>query len=134
MTEPNVNEVSAEIEAHAVADVDVSQVDTEAADTSTSAKEDAYNGPCRRSHRSDQRKSVVDRRLGLDRRRGPGKRRSDDRRSAEEGEMTDEQFEFLMAVEEYKRLNRRPFPTWTEVLDIIRAMGYRKVADPGQVR
>ena len=48
--------------------------------------------------------------------------------------MTDEQFEFLMAVDEYKRVNNRPFPSWTEVLDIIHAMGYRKVADPEQVR
>ncbi len=83
---------------------------------------------------SDRRRSVVDRRVGLDRRRGPGRRRSDDRRSAEEGEMTDEQFEFLMAVNEYKRVNKRPFPSWTEVLDVIKALGYRKVADPSDIR
>ena len=62
----------------------------------------------------DRRESVVDRRLGLDRRRGPGRRRSDDRRSAEEGQMSDEQFAFLMAIDEYRRKNSRPFPTWTE--------------------
>ena len=43
--------------------------------------------------------------------------------------MTDEQFEFLMAINEYKRVNRRPFPTWTEVLDVMKALGYRKVAE-----
>ena len=84
--------------------------------------------------REDRRRSVVDRRGGLDRRRGPGRRRSDDRRSAEEGEMTDEQFEFLMAINEYKRVNRRPFPTWTEVLDVIKALGYRRVADPSDIQ
>ncbi len=78
----------------------------------------------------DRRASVVDRRLGLDRRRGPGKRRTDDRRTAEEGEMSDEQFEFLMAIDEYKKKNTRPFPTWTEVLEVIKALGYRKVAAP----
>ncbi len=78
----------------------------------------------------DRRGSVVDRRLGLDRRRGPGRRRSDERKSAEEGEMSDEQFEFLMAIDEYKRKNTRPFPTWTEVLEVIKALGYRKVAEP----
>ena len=78
----------------------------------------------------DRRGSVVDRRLGLDRRRGPGRRRSDDRRSAEEGQMSDEQFEFLMAINEYKKKNSRPFPTWTEVLEVIKALGYRKVAEP----
>jgi hypothetical protein len=78
----------------------------------------------------DRRKSVVDRRLGLDRGRGPGRRRSDERKSAEEGEMSSEQFEFLMAIDEYKRKNARPFPTWTEVLELIKALGYRKVAEP----
>ena len=79
---------------------------------------------------SDRRGSVVDRRLGLDRRRGPGRRLTDDRKAAEEGQMSDEQFEFLMAIDEYKRQNSRPFPTWTEVLEVIKALGYRKVADP----
>ena len=78
----------------------------------------------------DRRASVVDRRLGLDRRRGPGRRLTDDRKSAEEGQLSDEQFEFLMAIEEYKRMNTRPFPTWTEVLEVIKALGYRKVAEP----
>lgn len=81
----------------------------------------------------DRRKGCLDRRLGLDRRRGPGRRRSDNRRSAEEGEMTEDQFEFLMAVDEYKKANNRPFPTWTEILDILRALGYRKVAEPGEL-
>src|SRR5579884_2437437 len=90
---------------------------------------------------AERRKSVVDRRTGLDRRvidigaptglerrRGPGRRRTDDRRSAEEGEMTDEQFEFVLAIDTYKRLNKRPFPSWTEVLEIVKQLGYRKVA------
>ena len=77
------------------------------------------------------RRSGLDRRIGLDRRRGPGRRRSDDRRNAEEGQMSDEQFEFLMAINEYKRANARPFPTWTEVLEVIKALGYRKIAEPG---
>ena len=87
-----------------------------------------------RRSESDRRESVLDRRIGLERRRGPGRRRSDDRRIAEEGEMNDEQFEFIMAVNEYKRVNKRAFPTWTEILDIIRALGYRKVADPQDIR
>jgi hypothetical protein len=77
------------------------------------------------------RRAGLDRRIGLDRRRGPGRRRSEDRRSAEEGQLSDEQFEFLMAINEYKKANARPFPTWTEVLEIIKALGYRKTAEPG---
>ena len=36
--------------------------------------------------------------------------------------------EFLMAMDRYKRLNRRPFPTWQEVLAVVHSLGYRKVA------
>ena len=82
-----------------------------------------YKGP-------ERRKSVVDRRYtprtGLERRRGPGLRRSDFIKSAEEGQMTPEQFLFIMAIDAYKRVNQRPFPTWTEVLEVIRKLGYRK--------
>jgi hypothetical protein len=85
----------------------------------------------------DRRGSVVDRRTGLDRRRGdrrtglehvrgPGRRRTDFTKSAEEGEMSDEQFLFVMAIDAFKRVNRKPFPTWTEVLEVIRKLGYRK--------
>lgn len=80
-----------------------------------------------------RRSSVVDRRLGLDRRRGPGRRLTDERKSAEEGQMSEEQFEFLMAIDEYKKTNSRPFPTWTEVLEVIKALGYRKVAEPQSI-
>ncbi|MGD0139655.1 MAG: hypothetical protein ABSD28_12315 [Tepidisphaeraceae bacterium] len=65
---------------------------------------------------------------GLERRRGPGRRLSDDRRAAEEGEMTPEQFEFVMAIETYKKVNKRMYPTWTEVLEVVQQLGYRKVA------
>lgn len=83
-----------------------------------------------RRRKADRRKNVVDRRIGLDRRRGPGKNRPEVRKAAEEGHMSDEQFAFLMAIDEYKRQNDRPFPTWTEVLEVIKAIGYRKVEEP----
>ncbi len=83
---------------------------------------------------------VMDRRSGLDRRdseqapsatnlerrRGPGRRRTDFMRAADEGEMTQEQFMFLMAIDTFKRVNNLTFPTWTDVLEIIRKLGYRK--------
>lgn len=78
---------------------------------------------------AERREDVIARRCGQDRRRGPGVRLSLERKAAEEGEMNDEQFEFLMTIDQYKRENRRPFPTWTEVLEVIKAMGYRKVAE-----
>ena len=87
-----------------------------------------------RRTKQDRRQDVVDRRLGLDRRRGPGRRLTDERKAAEEGQMSDEQFEFLMAIDEYKRKNTKPYPTWTEVLEVIKALGYRKVAEPKSLK
>jgi hypothetical protein len=86
-------------------------------------KDEKYPGPERRSEEG------VDRRMdtGLERRRGPGRRLSDVRKSAEEGEMTAEQFEFCMAIETYKKVNKKMFPTWTEVLEVITQLGYKKV-------
>lgn len=63
---------------------------------------------------------------GLERRRGPGRRRSDFAKAAEEGEMTREQFLFVQAIEAFKRVNGRTFPSWTDVLEVIRLLGYRK--------
>jgi hypothetical protein len=62
----------------------------------------------------------------LERRRGPGRRLSDFSRSAEEGNLTKEQFLFVMAIEAFKKANGRVFPTWTDVLEVMRLLGYRK--------
>lgn len=78
--------------------------------------ESGYTGPERRAGET-----------GLELNRGPGRRRSDLRRSAEEGEMTSEQFEFIKAVETYKKVNKKMYPTWTEILDVLNQLGYRKV-------
>jgi hypothetical protein len=117
------------------------QTDGQAEEQATEGRKDRRSGSRENFGGAEQRKNVVDRRAGLDRRvidigaptglerrRGPGRRRAEDRRSAEEGEMTDEQFEFVMAIDTYKRLNGRPFPTWTEVLEVVKQLGYRKVA------
>jgi hypothetical protein len=63
---------------------------------------------------------------GLERARGAGRRLSDFTKAAEEGEMTTEQFLFLMAIDAFKKSNDRMFPTWTDVLEVIRLLGYRK--------
>ena len=34
-----------------------------------------------------------------------------------------------MAVDDYKRANDRPFPSWSEVFEIVHYLGYRKVAE-----
>lgn len=45
--------------------------------------------------------------------------------------MNEEQLAFILAMDEYKRVNNRPFPTWTEVLDLLLYLGYRKVEAVG---
>jgi len=62
----------------------------------------------------------------LERRRGPGRRLTDFVRSAEDGEMDREQFLFLLAIDEFKRVNGKAFPNWTDVLEVVRKLGYRK--------
>ena len=89
---------------------------------------DTHAGPERREDRNERR-GALDRRSGMDRRRGPGRRRGEVRRAAEEGEISGELLEFIMAIDEYKRINERPFPTWSEVFEIVQYLGYRKVAE-----
>lgn len=48
--------------------------------------------------------------------------------------MNEEQLDFLKAVDEYKRVNDRPFPALTEILDIALYLGYRKVAPVGEFK
>jgi hypothetical protein len=87
------------------------------------------NDDRRTGESTDRRKQRVDRRAGLDRRRGPGRRRGEVRRAAEEGELTDELLEFVMVVDDYKRINDRPYPTISEIFELVHYLGYRKVAD-----
>ncbi|HEX3314322.1 MAG TPA: hypothetical protein VHR72_05485 [Gemmataceae bacterium] len=44
----------------------------------------------------------------------------------ERGVMSDEESEFLRAINEYKVRNNRPFPAYTELLTIIKHLGYRR--------
>ncbi len=41
-------------------------------------------------------------------------------------EMLGEVLEFIQAIDDYKRLNNRPFPNWSEVLEILKDLGYDK--------
>ncbi len=37
------------------------------------------------------------------------------------------EIEFMQAMQEYKHRSGRLFPTWSEVLEVLRSLGYRKV-------
>jgi hypothetical protein len=43
--------------------------------------------------------------------------------------LSPEALEFAIAMERYMRDQRRRYPTWHEVLMVVRALGYRKVAE-----
>jgi len=62
------------------------------------------------------------------------KRRTSERRrlidpTTCERDYSDDESEFMKAMDRYKRENRRPFPTWSEVLEVMRSLGYRRVAE-----
>jgi hypothetical protein len=86
----------------------------------------------RRAGADRRQKSIpvaVERRSGVDRRQQGERRRQIDPTTCER-DYSDDEVNFMKAMDEYKRLNRRPFPTWSEVLEVLHALGYRKVADP----
>ena len=85
-----------------------------------------------RRGRPDRRKRdipvAVERRSGKDRRMQGERRRQVDPTTCEK-DYSDEEIIFMKAMDQYKRANRRPFPTWSEVLEVLRALGYRKTED-----
>ena len=88
----------------------------------------------------DQRKSV-NRRIGPDRRieaavvaveRRKGERRQKVNRRRQidpttcERDYSDAEVEFMHALDQYKRTSGRMFPTCSEILEVLRGLGYEK--------
>jgi len=44
-------------------------------------------------------------------------------------EMSEDETEFLLAMASYQKRFHRRYPTWREVLNVLRCLGYRKVAE-----
>jgi hypothetical protein len=97
-----------------------------------SGKPGNYCGAERR--RSADRRVLRDRRTGGDRRttfdRRRDLRRKEDQaafqKRIEVGELTLEEIEFVRAIDQYKTKFDRPFPTWSEVLAVVKELGYTK--------
>jgi hypothetical protein len=34
--------------------------------------------------------------------------------------------EFITAIDTYKRTHGKPFPSWSEILDIVKSLGYSR--------
>jgi hypothetical protein len=66
-------------------------------------------------------------------RRQPGGARTGSRRrhidpTTCERDYTEDEVEFMRALDSYKRTHGRMFPTCSEILEVIRGLGYEKVA------
>ncbi|MEO2009542.1 MAG: hypothetical protein ABGX22_12775 [Pirellulaceae bacterium] len=48
-----------------------------------------------------------------------------------ERDYSDDEIEFMQALDQYKRDNGRMFPTCSEILEVIRALGYFRVDENG---
>lgn len=71
----------------------------------------------------------VDKTPRVSERRKVERRRQIDPTTCERDYKPDE-VEFMRAMDDYKRRSGRQFPTWSEVLEVLRDLGYRKVAPP----
>ena len=50
-----------------------------------------------------------------------------------EREYSEQEIEFMQAMDEYKRASGRMFPTCSEILEVLSNMGYRKVAEAQEI-
>lgn len=50
-----------------------------------------------------------------------------------EREYTRAETEFMQAMQEYKLKSGRMFPTWSEVLEVLKSLGYEKLDERGNV-
>ena len=92
--------------------------------------------------RRGERRSGIDRRqkqvpVAVERRSGQDRRKGERRRMVDpttcERDYTPEEIEFVNAMDRYRREANRPFPTWSEVLEVLKSLGYRKVAEPTEL-
>jgi hypothetical protein len=74
--------------------------------------------------RDDVKNSERARRAAIARRES-GRRRFVDPATCER-DYSEDEVEFLHAIEAYKKASGRMFPTWSEVLEVIHSLGYQK--------
>ena len=94
------------------------------------AGEDRRTGSDRRSGKDRRQRNVavaIERRSGEERRKpgAAGERRKVKRR-INEYVLEPQVLEFINALNAYKSVNQKPFPTWSEVFEIFISLGYRK--------
>ena len=103
----------------------------------TKAKKPSANATTNRREASDRRKAQDERRTAAiavaNERRTPSERREKVNRRRQidpttcERDYTDQEVEFMHALDQYKRTSGRMFPTCSEILEVIRDLGYEKL-------
>ena len=87
--------------------------------------------------RSERRVTTIDARSEEEREIDGDRRKVERRRQIDpttcERDYSQEEVEFMSAMDDYKRRSGRQFPTWSEVLEVLRSMGYRQVAEPTEI-
>jgi hypothetical protein len=81
----------------------------------------------------DQPQEWINRRASEQATRAANARQKSGRRrfvdpTTSEREYTAAEMEFMLAMNEYKRRSGRMFPTWSEVLEVLRDLGYVKTS------
>ncbi len=82
----------------------------------TEVQIDRRNGGKDRRHKNEP--------VTVERRKAPRRRQIDP--TTCERDYSQDEIEFMHALDEYKRKNGRMFPTCSEILEVIRALGYVK--------
>jgi len=103
-------------------------------ETEATVEIDRRSGNSRRESGSDRRQEdhpVAEERRQGDRRKTQRRRQIDP--TTCERDYTGDEIEFMQALDAYKRQNGRMFPTCSEILEVIRALGYVKISDDGTV-
>ena len=85
----------------------------------------------RRTGRREEADVAVAPAPALERRKKVQRRRQIDPTTCER-DYSVEEVEFMNAMDEYKRKNGRMFPTCSEVLEVIRALGYVRLSPTGR--
>ena len=104
-----VNEIDTQVEATVEKRVSERRIRTERRQPVTETME-AYTGEERRQ---GTRRVKVERRRQID-------------PTTCERDYTGDEIEFMRAMDDYKRRAGRQFPTWSEVLEVVRSLGYKR--------
>jgi hypothetical protein len=99
--------------------------------TPTKSKKKAADTPVEVLNETGNRKTAERRKAAepvATKRRKTVRRRQIDPTTCER-DYTDQEIQFMHAMDEYKQLSGRMFPTCSEILEVLKKIGYRQIAD-----